>query len=117
MDFQTDSKSRSHGKVADWLQCNFAVEEVRFRVPSESFVIMLSTFARAPILASRLLAQRPLLSSTSLGSRLYSTPTSTPAPPTGLSEGERTIWSKLHKQFSPTELEVQDVSGVYSYSG
>ncbi|KZT74596.1 bola-like protein [Daedalea quercina L-15889] len=33
------------------------------------------------------------------------------APPSGLSEGERTIFQKLTEKFSPAELEVQDVSG------
>jgi hypothetical protein len=57
-------------------------------------VIMLAT--RALLLAAARRALRP-----------YST-----APPTGLSEGERTIWAKLQDKFSPTELQVADVSGA-----
>ena len=34
------------------------------------------------------------------------------APPSGLSEGERTIFQKLTEKFSPAELQVQDVSGM-----
>ncbi|EPS95887.1 hypothetical protein FOMPIDRAFT_129089 [Fomitopsis schrenkii] len=37
--------------------------------------------------------------------------TYTAAPPSGLSEGERTIYQKLTEKFSPAELQVQDVSG------
>jgi len=32
-------------------------------------------------------------------------------PPSGLSDGERTIYSKLTERFKPSELQVQDVSG------
>lgn len=38
--------------------------------------------------------------------RLY-----TAAPPSALSDGERTIYQKLTEKFSPAELQVQDVSG------
>ncbi|PCH41626.1 bola-like protein [Wolfiporia cocos MD-104 SS10] len=33
------------------------------------------------------------------------------APPSGLTDGERTIYNKLTEKFSPRELQVQDVSG------
>jgi len=36
----------------------------------------------------------------------------TRAKPTGMNEGETTIWTKLNDRFPGTRLEVQDVSGV-----
>ncbi|PBL02168.1 bola-like protein [Armillaria gallica] len=35
----------------------------------------------------------------------------TAVPPTDLSEGEQNIYSKLTQKFSPSQLQVQDVSG------
>lgn len=53
-------------------------------------------------------------------SRLASTPSrlaalrayATRAQPSGLNEGETTIWTKLNDRFPGTRLEVQDVSGA-----
>ncbi|KAK7060267.1 hypothetical protein VNI00_001032 [Paramarasmius palmivorus] len=36
---------------------------------------------------------------------------STPQPPSGLSEGEQHIYAKLTERFTPSQLQVQDVSG------
>ena len=35
------------------------------------------------------------------------------APPPGLPDRERTIWDKLIDKFSPSQLQVEDVSGAY----
>ncbi|KAK0468014.1 bola protein [Desarmillaria tabescens] len=37
--------------------------------------------------------------------------TTATTPPTDLSEGEQNIYSKLSQKFSPSQLQVQDVSG------
>jgi hypothetical protein len=35
-----------------------------------------------------------------------------PPPPPPLDEGEQAIYDKLHAKFSPTKLQVQDISGA-----
>ncbi|KZT13155.1 bola-like protein [Laetiporus sulphureus 93-53] len=60
----------------------------------------------SPFMFSVALARRIARTRVPLYLRHYAAP-----PPSGLSDGERTIYSKLTERFSPSELEVQDISG------
>lgn len=81
---------------------------IRLLIALQNLKMFSRSIARPLASSSRLAAAvRPLGAPLSL-SRAYSTPM-----PTGLDQGEQTIYKKLSETFPGNRLEVQDVSGAF----